>query len=250
MLKMDGCHSQLLDMADAYPAMSFFLNATRRPIVYSCSWPAYDEAMDYAQLPPFCNMWRNWDDIACNWPSVLSVIDKWGNATEWVQWAGPGHWNDPDQLMIGMTQNRWVTGITVAEQRTQFALWAIVAAPLFISADMRYVPDDSKAILLNAEIIAVDQDPLGRQGTRITPWGVDATVWVRPLADGGFALALFNRGDEARDIRARFSAFTDIATFAIRDLYKHQDLGVFTNSFTASNVAPHDTVILRLRTAA
>jgi alpha-N-acetylgalactosaminidase len=249
MLKMDGCYSDILDMPDAYPGMSYFLNGTGRPMLYSCSWPAYDENMDYSQLPPYCNMWRNWDDIACNWGSVRSVIDKWGNTTQWIQYAGPGHWNDPDQLMIGMRPNAWVAGLTIQESRTQFALWAILAAPLFISADLRYVPDDAKAILLNRDIIAVDQDPLGKQGTRITPWGNDATVWVRQLQDGEFAVALFNRGEAARDIVARFSSFTSVTTFSITDLYAHQNLGTFTGSFTARAVAAHDTVMLRLRPA-
>jgi alpha-N-acetylgalactosaminidase len=247
MLKMDGCYSELLDMADSYPGMSFFLNQTGRPILYSCSWPAYDEYMDYSQLPPYCNMWRNWDDIACVWSSVRSVIDKWGNMTEWIQWAGPGHWNDPDQLMIGMKPNAWVTGLTIEESRSQFALWAILAAPLFLSTDMRAIPDEAKEILLNRDIIAVDQDQLGSQGKRITPWGNDATVWVRVLQNGDYAVALFNRGEQERDITVRFNSFTTISTFGITDLWSHQTLGSFTGSYTGRAIAPHDTVMLRLQ---
>jgi hypothetical protein len=149
--------------------------------------------------------------------------------------------------MIGMKPNDWVQGLTVEESRTQFALWAILAAPLIMSADMRYVSDEAKQILLNRDIIAVSQDPLGVQGTRVTPWGNDATVWVRQLQNGNFALALFNRGDAARDITARFSSFTSVTNFAITDLYAHQELGTFANSFTARAVAGHDTVMLRLR---
>jgi hypothetical protein len=194
-------------------------------------------------------MWRNWDDIACNWGSVKSVIDKWGNMSSWRQWAGPGHWNDPDQLMIGMKPNKWVTGLTIQESRTQFALWASLAAPLFLSADMRSVPDEAKEILLNKDIIAVDQDPLGLQGARVTPFGTDATVWVRQLSGGDFAVALFNRGDEVRDITVRFNTFSTTPRFGITDLYAHQDLGTFTSSFTARSVDVHDTVMLRLRPA-
>jgi alpha-N-acetylgalactosaminidase len=247
MLKMDGCYSKLLDMADAYPAMSFFLNATGRPILYSCSWPAYDENMDYSILPPFCNMWRNWDDIECNWKSILSIIDKWGNMSSWNQWAGPGHWNDPDQLMIGMTAKSWVKGVTIEEQKTQFALWAILAAPLFISADMRKVPEASREILLNRDIIAVNQDPLGKQGARVTPWGNDATVWVRELANGEFAVALFNRGDQPRDIRTKFSSFSSVTNYWVTDLYKHEHMGTFIDSYQALNVSAHGTVMLRLQ---
>jgi hypothetical protein len=239
MHKMDGCHSEVLDMSDAYPALSYFLNSTGRPILYSCSWPAYNNSMDYSQLPPYCNMWRNWNDIACNWVSLCRVIDKFGNMTTWAQWAGPGHWNDPDQLVIGMRINSWVKGITIEESRTQFALWAILAAPLSMSADLRVVPDWARVILQNTDIIAVNQDALGKQGTRITPWGNDATVWVRELKDGDYAVALFNRGDLPRDSCREIDNITD--------LYTHQNLGVFTDSFVAVNLTAHDTVMLRLQ---
>jgi alpha-N-acetylgalactosaminidase len=246
MLKTDGCHSTVLDMADAYPALSYFLNFTGRPIVYSCSWPAYHNAMDYSQLPPYCNMWRNWNDIAGNWASVRRVIDKYGNMSVWAQWAGPGHWNDPDQLVIGMKVNSWVKGITVEESRTQMAIWAILAAPLFMSADLRVVPNWAKEILLNKDIIAVNQDPLGKQGGRITPYEENGTIWVRPLQNGAFAVALFNRGEDVRSITARFADFSTVQSFTVTDLYKHQTLGVFRDSFTAVNLAAHDTVMLRL----
>ena len=101
-LKMDGCYSELLDQHDAYPAMARFLNETGRKIVYSCSWPAYDLDMDYAPLPPNCNLWRNWDDIECNWRSIKSIMDKFGNNTKWAEYAGPGHWNDADMIVAGL----------------------------------------------------------------------------------------------------------------------------------------------------
>jgi alpha-N-acetylgalactosaminidase len=249
MLKMDGCYSDLPSKGDGYPAMTYFLNDTGRPMIYSCSWPAYDQKMDYSLLPPFCNLWRNWGDISCQWSSIRSIIDHFGNETNWVQYAGPGHWNDPDQLMIGMQPNSWVKGITAAEARTQFGLWAILAAPLIMSNDLRNVSDWAREILFNKEIIAVDQDPLGTQGQRITPWGNDATVWARPLQNGDWAVGLFNRGDSARDIRVRFNMFTTVNTFAIRDLWAGQNLGTFTDSYQATSVGVHDTVMLRLTPA-
>jgi alpha-N-acetylgalactosaminidase len=246
MLKLDGCYVNGRDFADGYPAMSYFLNQTGRPIIYSIEWPFYDSGMDYNMLPPYFNMWRNWYDIGCNWASVKSVLDHWGNHSEWANFAGPGHWNDPDQLMIGMTLNDWVYGISLAESRTQFAIWAILAAPLVMSNDLRNVSADAKQILLNKEIIAVDQDPLGKQGTRITAWGNDATVWARQLQNGEWAVALWNRGESPKDIRVTFSSFTTVRSFAIRDLYAHQELGTFTDSYQATQVPAHDTVMLKL----
>jgi alpha-N-acetylgalactosaminidase len=249
MLKLDGCYINTQDMADGYPAMAYFLNRTGRPILYSIEGPFYDSSMDYTMLPPYFNMWRNWYDIGCNWGSIKSVIDHFGNHSEWAAFAGPGHWNDPDQLMIGMTSNDWVNGIYLTECRTQFAIWAILAAPLIMSNDLRNIPADHRAILLNSEIIAVDQDPLGKQGSRITAWGNDATVWVRELVNGEYAVALFNRGDSTRDIRVAFSAFTTIRTFKVRDLFTHTDMGTFTDSYQASTITEHDTVMLKLTPA-
>jgi alpha-N-acetylgalactosaminidase len=246
MLKMDGCNSQTKDMNDAYPAMSHFLNATGRPIIYSCSWPAYDESLDYSMLPPFCNLWRNFGDIRADWSTLLVIIDKWGNESDWTQYAGPGHWNDPDQLVIGMQPNIWEWGLSVEESRTQFGLWAILAAPLIMSNDLRDISTSAREILLNNEVIDIDQDLLGKQGWRVTPWGNDATVWVRPLQNGDFAVALMNRGNTVRDIRVRFNTFTSINMFAIRSLWDRQNLGIFTDSYQATSVDPHDTVMLRL----
>ena len=141
MLKVDGCYQDTDMMSDTYPELSRALNATGRPIVYSCSWPAYldpdygeaDDAAVLKELAQICHLWRNWDDIEDSWASVSSVIDFWKrNSTDdpFVAVAGPGHWNDPDQLMIGDN------GLSIFEERSQFALWAIFAAPLIMSNDI------------------------------------------------------------------------------------------------------------------
>jgi alpha-N-acetylgalactosaminidase len=249
MLKLDGCNCERVDMADVHPAMSHFLNSTGRPILFSVEWPLYDSEADYSLFPTYFNMWRNYHDIASRWSSVRDVIDKWFNEVGWATFAGPGHWNDPDQLMIGMTPNEWVDGLTPAESRTQFALWAILAAPLVMSNDLRNVTDWGKQILINKEVIAVSQDLGGLQGYRLTPFGNDATVWIRNLISGDFAVALFNRGEAPIDITVKFSAFTQITSFKVRDLYNHADLGAYSGSFTATDVPAHDTVIVRLTPA-
>jgi alpha-N-acetylgalactosaminidase len=247
MLKMDGCNSALIDKHDAYPAMTHFLNATGRPIMYSCSWPAYDGNMDYHLLPPHCNLWRNWRDIQCNWGSVRSIIDHWGSMSHWIEFAGPGHWNDPDQLMIGMKRSYpWIGELTEAESRTQMGIWAIVAAPLIMSNDLSEVPTWAREILLNKEVIAVDQDKLGKQGRRLTETDDDASVWVRELANGEYAIVLWNRGDNvARDVTVKFSSFTSKNQLMLRDLWQRKDIGVHTGQYTASSIPPHDSVLLR-----
>ena len=242
MLKMDGCFSNLLDCGDAYPGMMHFLNNTGRQIMYQCSWPAYDMEMDYTPLPEHCNLWRNWDDISATWKSVLSIIDKWGNTPEWGKYAGPGHWNDPDQLVIGMRGGK----LTEDESKTQMGIWSILAAPLIMTNDLRELEPWAKNILQNEEVIRVDQDPLGKQGYRLTPWGIDKTVWIRELANNEFAVALMNRGDVKQTITVNFADFTETKQWKLRDLFNHQDLGLVSDSYTAADIPAHGIVMLRL----
>merc|ERR1719201_2456435 len=128
-----------------------------------------------------CNLWRNWDDIQCNWGSLSSVIDHWGHYGEVLQpWAGPGHWHDMDMLLIGNDC------ITIEEQKTQMAIWAISASPLIMGNDLRNISAASKAILLNQDAIAISQDPLGQMGKRLVGGAAGnllaKQVWARNLA--------------------------------------------------------------------
>jgi alpha-N-acetylgalactosaminidase len=242
MLKMDGCNSKTFDMYDAYPGMAFFMNKTGRPIMFSCSWPAYDQGMNYSMLPPFCNLWRNWNDIQSNWHSISAIINKWGNSPHWAEFAGPGHWNDPDQIVIGMEG----TKLTEAESRSQFGIWSILAAPLIMTNHLKAVPAWAKTIMQNKEVIAVDQDKLGKQGKRVTEASDDGSVWVRELENGEFAIGLLNFGDAPRDITVKWSQFSStVKKLALRDLWEHKDLGVHEGQYTAKAVASHDTVMLR-----
>jgi alpha-N-acetylgalactosaminidase len=242
MLKMDGCNSKVFDMPDTYPGMSFFMNRTGRPMMFSCSWPAYDQGMDYSMLPPFCNLWRNWNDIQANWGSVSRIIEKWGNTPRWAEFAGPGHWNDPDQIVIGMEGGK----LTEAESRSQMAIWSILASPLIMTSHLKAVPDWAKKIMQNKEVIAVDQDKLGKQGKRVTASGDAGSVWVRELENGEFAIGLLNTGDAPRDITVKWSQFSSaVKKLALRDLWEHKDIGSFEGEYTAKAVASHDTVILR-----
>ena len=106
-------------------------------------------------------MWRNYNDIDDSWNSVEAIIDYYGdNQDSIVVHTGPGHWNDPDMLIIGNF------GLSYEQSKAQMAIWAILAAPLLMSVDLRHIDEKYKAILQNEKIIAVDQDPLGIQGRR------------------------------------------------------------------------------------
>ncbi len=232
-LKLDGCYGSDLYYETAYPQMAGLLNATGRPIVYSCSWPAYlddaGKAQWYPTIQKYCNLWRNWNDVADSWDSIASIIDYWGdNGAVLRKYAGPGSWNDPDMLIIG--------GFSLSEDesRVQMGMWAIFAAPLIMGNDVRFINEWQSRILLNAEVIAVDQDPLGIQGVRLTPKGT-YEVWSRPLTGGEVAVALLNKCSTcgfAQYIDAPWSLLNITGGYRCRDLFNHRDLGVFNSSLS------------------
>ncbi|KAG8201188.1 hypothetical protein JTE90_028843 [Oedothorax gibbosus] len=197
MLKVDGCYAEPTDMDSLYPQITVALNNTGRPIVFSCSWPAYQvgSGMDpnYAEIAKHCNLWRNFDDIEDSWSSVLSIIDFYAaHQEELVSAAGPGHWNDPDMILAGNF------GLSYEEAKAQFALWAIMASPLLLSNDLRSLDEKYKELLTNKEIIAVNQDSLGIMGKRIYNKS-NVEIWKRPISpvntaeEYSQALVFFNR---------------------------------------------------------
>jgi alpha-galactosidase len=153
-------------------------------------------------------------------------------------YAGPGHWNDPDMLEVGNG------GMTDTEYRAHFSLWAILAAPLIAGNDLRDMRPEIHEILTNKEVIAVDQDPLGREGGRVWKNG-DAEVWAKQLKDGSRAAVLLNRGSAEKEISVNWEdiGYPGHLTASVRDLWQHKDLGNFTGKFSAS-VASHGVVMI------
>ena len=228
-LKVDGCYADVKQMKKLYSDLGDALNKTGRPILYSCSWPAYQEtdhcenAVDMQTLVSKCNLWRNFADVYDSWSSVRGIVDFWArNNSEsiFVKAAGPGHWNDPDMLLVGNP------GLSISEQRAQFALWAILAAPLYISADLREIKAESLAILKNEEVIQINQDPLGKQGHVLSSVG-DYRIWVRPLSpkDGMERVAVLfeNRGSIFGLLRFRFNVnqLGWASAYTVRDVHAH-----------------------------
>ncbi|XP_041831947.1 alpha-N-acetylgalactosaminidase [Melanotaenia boesemani] len=195
MFKFDGCYSNDAEQAQGYPLMSKALNATGRPIGYSCSWPAYQGGLppkvNYTQLGEICNLWRNYDDIQDSWHSVLSIVDWFFENQDILgPAAGPGRWNDPDMLLVGDF------GLSVDQSRTQMALWAIMAAPLFMSNDLRTISSEARNILQNKMAISINQDVMGIQGRRIVKEKSGIEVFWRPLSNNASALVFFSRRDD------------------------------------------------------
>ncbi|XP_077466518.1 alpha-galactosidase A [Stigmatopora argus] len=189
LLKFDGCSMDVSLVEQGYVNMSRALNRTGRPILYSCEWPLHkwrSQTPNYTAISQTCNQWRNFVDIYDSWSSVKSILD-WTAAHQdiVVPSAGPGGWNDPDMLVIGNF------GLSGDQQESQMALWAIMAAPLLMSNDLRSICGRSKELLQNRQIIAINQDELGKQGYRTAT--VDHfEVWERPLSNGRLAIAVLN----------------------------------------------------------
>lgn len=190
-LKLDGCYSDPKTIDKGYKEMRKYLNATGRPITFSCSWPAYQEPIgiksNYSALAENCNLWRNWDDIEDAWTSVIN-ISKWfsSNQDRIAPYAGPGHWNDPDMLIIGNY------GLSYEQSKAQMAIWSVMAAPLIMSVDLRTIEDKFKNILLNKEAIKINQDPLGIQG-RLIKNKDKIDIWTKPImpeVDGQQSVAI------------------------------------------------------------
>lgn len=240
-LKYDWCSAEKIYSDDAihavYQKMGDALAATGRPIVFSlCEYGRAHVEQWGAEAGG--NLWRTTDDIRDSWDSMMANLDTQSHA---APFAGPGHWNDPDMLEIGNG------GMTAEEYRTQMSLWALVAAPLLAGNNLQNMSETTKAILLNKEVIAVDQDALGRQATPIRKG--DLETWMKPLADGGVAVGVVNLGKapvaatiESKDLPLRTSM-----THA-RNLWKHEDVKFEAGKYSAE-IAPHAVLLLRVYVA-
>lgn len=173
----------------AFQQMGQALRATGRPILYSLCQYGRDRVGRWGRQVGG-HLWRTTGDIEDRYPSMAGIgFDRDGDAAD----AGPGGWNDPDMLEVGNG------GMSEDEYRTHMTLWAMLAAPLMLGNDVRTMTPATIALLENSGVLAIDQDALGRQARRVRKDG-EAELWVRPLADGSVALALFNRGEAARAV--------------------------------------------------
>jgi alpha-galactosidase len=172
------------------------------------------------------------------------------------RFGGPGGWNDPDYLLIGILSSAFVTDteggneaspLSPNEQYTHVSLWSLLAAPLIFSGDVSRLDDFTLGLLTNDEIIAVDQDALGRPGRRARKDG-DLEVWVRDLEDGSKAVGLFNRGKGLAEVGALWADIGVEGPQEVRDLWRQQDLGAYEGVFKAY-VARHGVVMVRMRPA-
>jgi alpha-galactosidase len=238
-LKYDWCSGSKVykpeEMQAAYKKMGDALKSTGRPIVYSLCQYGLERVWTWGPAVG-ANMWRTAGDLDYNYDRV-SVVGFQQNGLE--PFAGPGHWNDPDMLLVGLKK------INDNENRTQMSLWCLLAAPLLVSPDLAKASPATLAILTNPEVIAVDQDAAGVQGHRVSEEG-PLEVWVKTLADGSKAVGLFNRGEGPNPITVNFKDVGVKKSAAVRDLWAAKDLGTFKQSFTAS-VPRHGVVMVKIK---
>ncbi|MCX4825089.1 NPCBM/NEW2 domain-containing protein [Streptomyces sp. NBC_01142] len=239
-LKYDNCNNWGVDAKLRYTTMRDALKAasrtTGRPIVYSiCEWgenKPWEWAADVGQL------WRTTGDISDDWGSMVSIMKQ---NLPLAPYARPGAWNDPDMLEVGNG------GMTDTEYRTHFSMWSIMAAPLLIGSDLRKAPASAFEILGNREVIAVDQDRLGKQGEVISSEG-GRWVVAKEMADGSRAVALFNESGSPQRIATTAGAvgLPEAPAYRLRDLWKHTDAN--TAGTISATVPAHGTVLVRVST--
>ena len=251
-LKYDWCNTTTQDAPAAYALMRAALDATGRPIVLSiCEWGKAQPWLWGKRVGG--NLWRATGDIQDRWEGkkewspgdccsygVVDIIDA---VADLYSYAGPGHWNDPDMLEVGNG------GMTDTEYRSHFSFWALLAAPLIAGNDLRTMPPEIHDILTNKEVIAINQDPLGRQGHRVRKDDqLKVDVWAKQLADGSRAIILFNRGTAEQNIAVNWEEIGYPANIvaSVRDLWQHKDLGKQAGK-TAATVPAHGVAMLAVR---
>jgi alpha-galactosidase len=256
-LKYDYCFApeDPQTAARRYSTMSQALRRTGRPIVFSvCEWGPREP---WTWAPKIgAQLWRTTWDVRDVWQGryngsetgIMDIVDRQESLSEF---AGPGHWNDPDMLVVGLygkgkyTSPKGFPSPTDTEYRSQMSLWSLMASPLHATCDLRSMNDTTRGILTHPEIIAINQDALGRQARRAIKDG-DLEIWKKPLTGGRVALGFLNRGREAAEVRLKLTDIALAPSWQARDAWAKKDLGVVRDEIV-QHVASHETRVLVLK---
>ena len=254
-LKYDWCNTATADARDAFKRMRDALHAAGRPVVFSiCEWGT-------------AKPWEWGADVGHLWRTTGDIYDSYDGKKGWemgfkrildlqyelvssaqgpdgiAKYAGPDHWNDPDMLEVGSP------GLTVAESRAHFSLWTVLAAPLMAGNDVRHMSEEIRAMLTDKDVIAIDQDPLGKQGFRaVAEPTKKQEIWVRELANKEWAVCVLNTSAATEDITVEWDRLHWFlhGTHEIRDLWAKKPLGDTSKPLTVK-LASHDVAFLRLK---
>jgi alpha-galactosidase len=250
-LKYDWCSYQTIakDQSRAeyqkpYKIMRAALDGVNRDIVFSLCQYGMDNVWEWGDSVGG-NCWRTTGDITDTWESMNTIgFGQTGHEA----FAGPGHWNDPDMLVVG-----WVgwgphlhpTRLTAHEQITHITLWSLLCSPMLIGCDMTRLDEFTLSLLTNDEVIAVNQDPLGKQAARVKKDG-DAEVWAKPMDDGSVAVGLFNRGEKGGMVTISWAELGLTGPKTVRDLWRQTDIGSFDRDYGVQ-VARHGASFVTVR---
>lgn len=243
-LKYDWCYTTTQNPQASYTIMRDALYKAGRPVVFSlCEW---GQSKPWEWAKDVGHLWRTTGDIVDRWDAMMAIFDA---QKELAKYAGPEHWNDPDMLEVGNG------GMTTGEYRTHFSLWCMLAAPLMAGNDLRDMDSETLEILTNREMIAVNQDTLGKQAFCFRDNG-NYEIWVKKLAGEEKVVCLLNRGDETKNVEVNISVLLKASDFywssdhyvlknyTMRDLWEHKDIRV-EEEITKVELAPHSVKVYR-----
>jgi len=239
-LKIDWCNTKGQDIVKTYTTLREAQRGAGRPVVHAlCTW---GKGEPWTWAAAISHLWRTTGDICApgraNWKRALQIAF----ANQRLHpYAGPGHWNDPDMMITGMD------GLSEAQNRSFFSLWCIMAAPLIAGNDLRTMSRSTVEILTNLEAIAVNQDPLGKQGHVVRKDG-KVSIWAgKPLYDGGQAVLALNQGAEAADVQIKWTdlGLDEKAELYARNLWTHATTGPHAGGISVK-VAPNDVAMFRV----
>ncbi len=224
------------------------LNQVPRDIIYSICQYGWGNVWEWGADPGIeGNSWRTTGDITDTWESMAGIGFR---QVGYSKHAGPGHWNDPDMLVVGKvgwSANLRNSRLTPNEQYVHITLWTLLASPLLLGNDMTQMDAFELNLVTNDEVLAVHQDPLGKAADRVAKVG-DLEVWARPLSDGSMAVGLFNRDEMAMPVTVKWSELGISGQHVVRDVWRQKDLGRFASAFTGV-VPRHGTLFIKVSAA-
>ncbi|KAL6743810.1 hypothetical protein Aduo_016806 [Ancylostoma duodenale] len=254
-VKLDGCYVDTDLMPIGYPKMERALNATGHPMVYACGWPFFfykdgkKALIKYDDVRAACNSWRIYEDVAGSWASIADII-RYVEENQDVLVAAqkPGGWNDPDMLVVGLPN------VTIDQAVAQMTMWSMWSAPLIMSNDLRVLEPAFKQILLNRDVIAIDQDPLGIMG-KLVRESKSIGVYLKPVTptrgeNTSFALAVLNKNElEVKDVEFSLKSLgiPKGNHYSVKDLWTGEESEAVDSSYIFEfKLRPTSAVMLKL----